>query len=334
MKFIVNKKDVKSLLKDAVNSLKDKNVLLGKNPIDPDPVTLPNIPFNLPPVNDDNYMPAGSSDLTQAAYALVKQVPDAEIKKFYRDLKSLVSDAKDERKKRFAVVKNESSSITEADLPRHPLTGEVYDDSDEDDEEEESSEEEIEDVAPEKMKVMKPEEIAASLGQGVSTVTNPIYDYAKLFGIETPLTTKKIPLIKPEEGVYGDPEKLAAGAKIADVIYTKYKDVMELLEEPTPEEIPLSLRDPHHHAFKFFFRDFLDEIFDTPDVGEVVKTFKLHGTDPRSHIRLKSQMGRISSKWDDMTDEEKIRLLLQSLQKFQKKASPGGEYTQYGYEKL
>lgn len=135
-----------TLLREARLALKETNekmqTTLGvtaQTPVDVSAVTDKSI-FDLPPVDDEEYMPRTLEELCRASYALSKKVPIDKISIFYKELKELLEETFAKEEKEMGV--NESLRLKLRMLIKEEL--EADDDFDLDDEDEEISPEEIE----------------------------------------------------------------------------------------------------------------------------------------------------------------------------------------------
>ena len=90
------------------------------HPLEQETTMPPNLPVNAaeqmatqltgdrPPVEDEDYTPSNLTELSRAAHELAKQVPDAQIKFFYEELKRLIEQVIDKNDKAEEKVQVES----------------------------------------------------------------------------------------------------------------------------------------------------------------------------------------------------------------------------------
>lgn len=106
MSVVVKKSTIKDLVQELFEPSKQDPKApvvvteppLREKPIDAAPESVVDGLFDLPPVEDENFMPTNSVALSKASYALMKDVPPKQISKVYNKLKQVVQDAEGRQK--------------------------------------------------------------------------------------------------------------------------------------------------------------------------------------------------------------------------------------------
>lgn len=104
MQIVVKKKVLEEMIDQVVREVSSfHSVRIDEIPakIDEDDKIIPSeessvqLSQSLPNVKDNSYKPVNSSQLTKAATALAKEVPESKVQKFYKQMKDLVQNSKD-----------------------------------------------------------------------------------------------------------------------------------------------------------------------------------------------------------------------------------------------
>jgi hypothetical protein len=106
MQVVVNKKVLEKMIEEVVNEVSSFHSVRideipakdDEAPIKPSEQMATQLSTDKPPVDDENYKPVNTSQLTKASAAIAEKVPQDRVQKFYKQLKDLAQSAQDEKK--------------------------------------------------------------------------------------------------------------------------------------------------------------------------------------------------------------------------------------------
>ena len=106
MQVVVNKKVLEKMIEEVVNEVSSFHSVRideipakdDEAPIKPSEQMATQLSTDKPPVDDENYKPVNTAQLTKASAAIAEKVPQDRVQKFYKQLKDLAQSAQDEKK--------------------------------------------------------------------------------------------------------------------------------------------------------------------------------------------------------------------------------------------
>ena len=106
MKVVVNKKVLETVIEEIVNEVSSFHSVRideipakdDEAPIKPSEQMATQLSQEKPPVDDENYKPINTSELTKASAAIAEKIPQDRVQKFYKQLKDLAQTTQDSKK--------------------------------------------------------------------------------------------------------------------------------------------------------------------------------------------------------------------------------------------